>query len=44
MATLSEPQLFELRSQRLGCLPVINVFLQRLGRPGRVFGPLLACR
>jgi len=31
MATPSTPQRFGLRSQRLGCLPVVNFFLARLG-------------
>jgi hypothetical protein len=31
MATPPTPQRFGLRSQRLGCLPVVNFFLARLG-------------
>jgi len=31
MATPSTPQCFALRSQRLGCLPVVNFFMDRLG-------------
>ena len=38
MTTMPGPEPFELRSRRLGCLPVVNAFLARMGL-GRAPGP-----
>ena len=33
---MSRPEPFRLRSQRLGCLPVVNFFLTRIGLAGHL--------
>lgn len=42
MTTMTTPGQFTLHSQNLGCLPIVNFFLNRIGGGAPHDGPLVA--